>query len=290
MTIVVLSLLLLIPGGMIKNLIRERQDRSQDTIEKINDKWSDSQTLCAPIVVIPFTTTKFDKDKKTYVEEHFLNVTPKNLNIEVTLEPEEKHYGIFKSILYKSKIHFEGNFSELKDLKIDNSELHFEKAKFIIGVTDLRGVSKNPICTINNTPLEATVGIFDLLSVSNNNDSDYPERLESLYFSTQGKTMMIELADLSFSDSLYFDCKMELNGSNSISFIPVGQSTEVKVEGQWESPSFIGGFSPNSEIENNAFKASWNILSFNREIPKIGLITQFQIWMKVHSALILLKR
>lgn len=37
-TIVVLILLLLIPGAMIQDLIKERQNRSRETILKINDK------------------------------------------------------------------------------------------------------------------------------------------------------------------------------------------------------------------------------------------------------------
>jgi inner membrane protein len=38
--IAVMSLLLLIPESMIENLIRERELRSIETVEKINEKWS----------------------------------------------------------------------------------------------------------------------------------------------------------------------------------------------------------------------------------------------------------
>jgi len=60
---------------------------------------------------------------------------------------------------------------------------------------------------------------------------------------------------------------MQLNGSSAISFIPIGQQTDVTVKGQWQSPSFIGSFSPESTIDNKQFSASWRILSFNRDIP-----------------------
>ena len=69
-TIGILILLLLIPGAMIQDLIRERQERSRETVQKISDKWSLSQTLCAPILIVPFTTTKFDQDQKQFKEEH----------------------------------------------------------------------------------------------------------------------------------------------------------------------------------------------------------------------------
>ena len=52
-----LTIILLIPGLMIQNLIEERQNRSLETIEKINNKWSNAQTFCGPIISIPYSTT-----------------------------------------------------------------------------------------------------------------------------------------------------------------------------------------------------------------------------------------
>ena len=246
--IALLTLLLLNPGAMIQNLIRERQERSRETIWKINDKWSGPQTLCAPLLCVPYTTIKLDKDKKPYYEEHTLYITPKELTINVSLTPEERYYGIYKAILYKSDIHFEGNFSELAGLQIDNSELHFDKAQIAIGITDLRGVSENPNFKIGDTMLETTVGETGL--------------------SILGKSLIVNLKNNGLTDSLPFSCEMKLNGSSSINFIPIGQQTAVTVGGQWQSPSFIGGFSPESIVDKEQFNASWNILSFNRDIPE----------------------
>jgi inner membrane protein len=244
-----LILILLVPGAMIQNLIGERQERSRETIYKINDKWSRSQTLCAPLLLIPYTTTKLDKDKKLYYEEHTLYITPKELKINAVLAPEERYYGIYKAILYKSDIHFKGNFSGLGNLKIDNSKLHFEKAQIAIGITDLRGVAQNPDFKIGGKALETTVGIVRLSTIS--------------------KTLIVNLKDISLTEGLHFDCTMQLNGSGAIGFIPIGQHTAVTVNGQWQSPSFIGSFSPESTVDKEQFKASWNILSFNREIPEM---------------------
>ncbi len=270
-TIAILTLLLLIPSAMIQNLIGERKERSRETVQKINDKWSHSQTLCAPLLLIPYTTTKLDKDKKTYEEEHTLYITPKALKVNATLTPEERHYGIYKAILYKSNIHFEGNFSELAQLKIDNSKLHFDKAQIAIGVTDLRGVTQNPDFRVDNKTLETTVGVVQLFSVSEQVDSENDAKYVRVSYPSStkisGKTLIVELKNIGWQDSLRFSCNMQLNGSSSLSFIPIGQHTTVAVSGQWQSPSFIGSFSPESAIDEKQFKADWNILSFNREIP-----------------------
>jgi inner membrane protein len=276
-TIVLLILILLIPGAMIQNLIKERQERSHETIQKINDKWSHSQTLCAPLLIVPYTTTKLDNDKKPYYEEHTLYITPKELKINVSLTPEERHYGIYKAILYKSDIHFEGNFSELANLKIENSNLHFDKAQIAIGITDLRGVTQNPDFKIGDKMFKTTVGVVKLFSVSENFVEEEVTRYGSKdpYSSgrnVSGKTLIVNLKDIGLTDtllqSLNFDCKMKLNGSSSLNFIPIGQHTSVTINGQWPSPSFIGSFSPESTIDKKQFNASWNILSFNRDIPE----------------------
>jgi len=272
-TIAILILILLIPSTMIQNLIKERQDRSRETVQKINDKWSRSQTLCAPLLLVPYTTTQLDKDKKLYYEEHTLYITPKFLKINTSLTPEERYYGIYKAILYKSDIHFEGSFSGLTKLKIDNSELHLDKAQIAIGITDLRGVTQNPDFKIGDKNLEATVGVVKLFSVYENDDADdiskYGSRVSySRSVNISSKTLIVNLKNVTLTDSLFFDCTMKLNGSGAISFIPIGQNTAVTLNGQWQSPSFIGSFSPESAVDNKQFNANWNILSFNREIPE----------------------
>ncbi|MDR1156670.1 MAG: cell envelope integrity protein CreD [Bacteroidales bacterium] len=273
-TIALLILILLIPGVMIQDLIKERKDRSRETVQRINDKWSRSQTLCAPLLLVPYTTGKLDKDKKLYYEEHTLYITPKDLKINATLTPEERHYGIYKAILYKSDIHFEGNFSELANLKIDNSEIHFNKAQIAIGITDLRGVTQNPNFKIGDKTFETTVGVVKLFSVSENiavEDAVEYSSQGSYFHSANilGKTLIVNLKDINLTDSLHFNCAMQLNGSSAISFIPIGQHTAVTLDGQWKSPSFIGRFSPESTVSKEQFNASWNILSFNREIPEM---------------------
>jgi len=247
-TIAILTLVLLIPGALIQNLITEREHRSLETVRKINDKWGDAQILGAPLLTIPYTTVKFDKDKKPYYEDHTLNITPEELKIDVRLTPEVRHYGIYKAILYKSEISFEGNFPSLADLRTDVGENHhFDDAQIAIGVTDLKGVAQNPHLKVNGKQLKTNFGKLRYYSV--------------------GRTLVADLKGVNLTDGLRFECVMRLNGSSSISFIPLGRHTEVTVDGQWQSPSFIGGFSPETAIDKEKFTAVWNVLNFNRDIP-----------------------
>lgn len=252
-----LTLILLIPGIMIQDLIRERQNRSVETIEKINAKWSNAQTICGPILSIPYTTTHEGSNNKTMLQEHILNITPENLNINTQLYPEERYYGIYKTILYKSELDISGNFEKINFQKIDNNTIHWDQAFLTIGVSDLRGITDNIDFTFDNKqyPVEA----------AGNND-----RL-------MGKVLVISLNN---PDSLLtghasnFNCKLKLNGSSNINFIPIGKTSKVHVAGTWKSPGFIGNFSPEHTITENGFDANWSILRFNRSIPETWIDNQ----------------
>ncbi|MDR0830368.1 MAG: cell envelope integrity protein CreD [Prevotellaceae bacterium] len=279
--VAILALLLLIPSVMVQNLIEERQRRSSDTVLKINDKWSLSQTVCAPILVVPYTTTVFDTKNKPYVtEEHKLYITPKNLKIEANLQPEERHYGIFKAILYKSGISLSGNFTNFTSQKIENSVLHFDKAYIAIGVSDLRGITQNVDFKINDKKLDAQVQVGGN-SESTHYDEVAAEQVVEIVASDvenvdvievgneefMGKTLIIPLKDV-VENNFRFSCNLKLNGSSNIKFIPIGQTTNVNIGGNWTSPSFVGAFTPEYTIDKDSFNADWNILSFNRNIPE----------------------
>lgn len=252
-----LTIILLIPGIMIQDLIRERQDRSVETIEKINAKWSNAQTICGPVLTIPYTTTHVDANNKTVLQEHTISITPENLNIDTQLFPEERYYGIYKTILYKSEIDLSGNFDKINYQKTDNSTIHWEQAYLTIGVSDLRGITENISFTLDNKlyPVEAA-GNYDRL---------------------MGKILVVSLnnADtLLTGQPLNFNCKIKLNGSSNINFIPIGKTSKVHAAGTWKSPGFIGNFSPEHTITENGFDANWSVLRFNRSIPETWIDNQ----------------
>lgn len=252
-----LTIILLIPGIMIQDLIRERQDRSVETIEKINAKWSNAQTICGPVLTIPYTTTHMDANNKTVLQEHTISITPENLNIDTQLFPEERYYGIYKTILYKSEIDLSGNFDKINYQKTDNSTIHWEQAYLTIGVSDLRGITENISFTLDN--------------------KQYPVEAAGNYDRLMGKILVVSLnnADtLLTGQPLNFNCKIKLNGSSNINFIPIGKTSKVHVAGTWKSPGFIGNFSPEHTITENGFDANWSVLRFNRSIPETWIDNQ----------------
>ena len=257
-----LTLTLLIPQAMITGLIDERKERSEETIQIINEKWSNPQTICGPIITVPYsvkitereTVNKEIRTKTSYHHRQF-RLTPSALNIDVKLFPEEKYYGIYKTTLYKSELHISGNFDNLDEFEdfdgsSDNTPKHWNEAYITIGISDLKGLVSSAEFTLNGKVYQAQAdGSVDWFS---------------------GNTLKFPLKDFQKSEDgkNEFSCRISLKGSKNIRFVPVGRTTSVDVSGKWSSPSFIGKFSPDKTIEKDSFSAKWYILHFNRNIPE----------------------
>lgn len=245
-----LTLIMLIPGFMIQNLISERQKRSEETIQKINAKWSNAQTINGPVLVIPYTTTLMDEKKNVVAENHTLNIVPEMLNIHTGLIPEERHYGIYKSILYKSDIELSGKFRKPDFQLPENSKVNWKEATVRIGISDLRGLTNELDFVLNGSHFKAEAG------------GEQDAIGQGLVISLMNSTL------LQSGNELAFTCHLKLNGSSDINFIPVGKTTHVQMTGAWKSPGFIGSFSPEYKIDDKGFTANWNVLHFNRNIPE----------------------
>ena len=246
MIIAALTLILLIPNSMIQSLIRERQQRSYETIEKINEKWSLAQTICGPILSIPYEIHDSSR-QNLHILQYQFHITPEELVVDAKLLPEERYYGIYKTILYKSDITISGKFAKFKNIKAH--KILWEEAFITMGVSDLKGITNNVIFTFNNQPYTAE---------SKGNDRNIGKKL----------TANIQDSELSQKEELAFECRLNLNGSSKIEFIPVGKSTKVQVAGAWKSPGFIGNFSPEYTINEQGFDATWNVMHFNHSIPE----------------------
>lgn len=248
--IAVLIVLLLIPGTMIQSLIEERQERSREAIERINEKWSNAQTLCAPVLSIPFTIKQPDGDGNLVTKDHVLNITPELLNIDTKLLPEKRHYGIYKTILYKSEINISGQFEKIDIDQMASGVIHWDKAFIRIGLTDLRGVTNNSL-TLNGKSYTTEAGG----STNKLIGKELIAKLDGRIFEENNKPYT-------------FEYKMSLNGSGSINYIPIGKTTTVHVSGDWSDPGFVGNFSPEHTPVEKGFDATWSVLRFNRNIPE----------------------
>ena len=268
MSIGFLVLILLIPSSWIESLITERQSRAESVIQEISAKWSGEQSMVGPILVIPFIQReKIDKGKdgieiREWTEKAFF--LPEKLDITGKVDPQILHRGIFEAAVYESELNLTANFNipDFVKLNIAETDVLWKESYLILGLNDLRGISKNPTIKIGDQELlgepSSQIGLTN--QYKNGND----EANANVMSSENGIIAPLQWqskADFSSSASI----KLNLKGSSMLYFVPVGKTTRVSLQGPWASPSFDGSFLPSSRDVNEAgFTAQWDILHYNR--------------------------
>ena len=147
--ITVLVMFLLIPTAMVEGIIKERSRVQRNTINEVSEKWGQGQTITGPYISIPFDNYVENYSKKdsafiTTKHTKWLNVLPEKLDITGAILPEKRYRGIYEVVVYESDLTLSGTFNsiDLKQFDIDPKDVHFEKAKLNVGITDLKGIEK----------------------------------------------------------------------------------------------------------------------------------------------------
>ena len=269
-----LILILLIPSAWIESLIYERQQRADQVIDEVTDKWSGSQTIAGPVLIIPYKKQevidrgKDGKEIREVVEKAFF--LPDQLDVNGNLSPQILHRGIFDAVVYESLTKINARFTrpDFKTLSIPEEMVMWNEAYMVFGITDLRGISDTLTFMAGDQYLAAEPSNNIGVAVRKSNKpnlSEYEYEKPSLPDATGNGI----LARLNWENAESFagdiSIKLKLKGSRRLDFIPAGKTTSVKLTGTWNNPSFDGEFLPDSrEITESGFSATWKILHFNR--------------------------
>ena len=267
-----LVLVLLIPTEGIQDLIVERQQRAGEVMQEVAMKWSGSQTISGPVLVIPYRkqeTIDRGKDgveRREVVQKAFF--LPENLEIKGKVNPEMLHRGIFDAVVYESALQIKSSFNkpDFKELGIAEDMVLWNGAHMVFGITDLRGISDNPTFAVGEENFVPEPSRNLGVSVLSRNDDN------TLYTSDNRRDILSSsgiATKLNWENAEAFNgnvnIKLNLKGSSRLNFIPVGKTTDVKIDGPWADPSFDGEFLPAArEISPEGFSASWKVLHFNR--------------------------
>jgi inner membrane protein len=256
-----LVLLLLIPKSMITDLIREREGSLTDVANDISGKWSGSQQVAGPLLVIPYMYSAVSENGKVIQFKKFAYFLPDSLDIESIVTPEKRYRGIYSIIVYKSDITLSGNYPgpDFASLGIRDQDVLWSEAAMQVGISDLRGIVEDVKVDWNSRKFGFSPG--------NTNKQQIPSGISA------------NLAGLSGTESGgRFNIKLSLKGSENLWFLPLGKVTKARASSTWNAPSFTGAFLPDQrEVNNDGFNAVWKVLHFNRNYPQ-AWADQVQSW------------
>jgi inner membrane protein len=257
--IAVVTLVLLIPALMIQSLISERQLRRDEAILDVFDKWGNVQTVSGPILSVPYKTVVKLNDGNIQTVKNYAHLLPDDLIINGNINPEVRYRGIYETVLYNSEINFNGSFSpkEINTLNIPEQNILWDEAFVSIGITDMKGIKELIKLNWNKDEVTTNPGIptIDVLQ--------------------SGVSARVNITE---SNKYEFSFDINLNGSESIFFTPLGKQTKVSLNSDWNTPSFAGQYLPAARnITKENFNAEWNILHLNRNYPQVWLGNSNQI-------------
>jgi inner membrane protein len=233
---------------MIQSLIEERQTYRNEAAREVSKGWAGNQLVSGPILSVVCAQENKDKDGKILTKKTKTHLLPETLNYDVKLIPEKRYRGIYEVMLYRAKIKMDGVFNTaelnkaISDKKLDESFVSFN-------LSDLRGMQKDSHLKWNESDHTLIAGLLSHNVLSNGFHS---------------------LVPISENNNQYkFEIELFVNGLDNLEFLPVGKTTNVKIESSWNNPSFSGAFLPSARKVNDAgFTATWTINSFNRPFPQ----------------------
>jgi inner membrane protein len=252
----IMTLFLMIPMAFISSLISERERTARDATEEVHRKWSSAQTIVGPILTIPFYEIPTEKDGKKEKTLNVLQILPETLFIRGEAKTQELKRGLYEIVVYNAPIELKGNFI-LPEAFYNLSEealreIFVEEAMLNIGISDLRGISEQVNMKWGDQQLIFNSGIQQTTIVSS------------------GVSAHVNLKTLLDERTVEFSVRLELKGSETLRFAPLGKTTVVNLQSNCATPSFTGAFLPdNRDVNNDGFKGEWKVMDLNRNYPQM---------------------
>ena len=257
-----LALLLLIPLGLVRDTLRERQGRYNEAVASITEPWGGSQRIIGPVLVVPFTynveTEEWvyiggnrTKEKKvhTFTREAFF--LPDQLNVQGVLEPSARKRSIHTAHVYSATLQITGRFDkpDLAFTGIANAQPQWERARVCFVVSDLRGVRETLALVWAGQPVSMRPG--------------------ANLASAQDPGLHAILPAHAAQDAAEFSLTLTLNGSDTFMLAPLARGTKMSLKSPWPDPSFCGDHLPvQRTITPGGFDAQWEMSFYSRALPQ----------------------
>jgi inner membrane protein len=261
-----LTLLMLIPLGMIEDLVMERADRQSDVDSQIVGQWGGPQTVLGPILAVPYryvTEAGDAASQRTAVSRLFF--LPKHLNVAADMKAERRAKSIYEVLVYGGTVKLTGSFEGLGAPRPDipPEMIDWANAKLLVGIADLSAIRGLQVSVAGKPPVaEDALQPADAISSS-----------------------LAAAASLSTADvakPVDFAVSIDLRGSATLNFVPAADDTRVALQADWPHPDFSGRVLPDDRtITDHGFTAHWSLGVLNRGFPsswRLGELNPETLW------------
>lgn len=271
----VLALMLCIPLFMVWGLVKEREANYRLATAEIGRQWGADQTVNGPYLAVPVVQQWIErKDDKNIVRRQTREVliAPDRLDLAADAETMKRKRGIHEAIVYQSKMAVGATFTgpDLVALSDQIVSVDWSRAKLLLSLSDMKGIVDISVKRDGSAQMEVEPGLgLDARMADQFSQSGLhvPLDLSNDFGSSQSSSS-------GSAKTIVFDLAMTIKGSQTMSFVPVGESTKVSLESIWPHPSFSGTFLPSDrEVSEEGFKADWTVSKLARSIPQLSFVS-----------------
>lgn len=257
LALVVIIVILMGGLGMIANVVTDRQHYRNEAIESIASSYAGSQAIMGPLIHSScveswneITTTGVAPNIQTRVEEKrrefLLTAMPQVLRVQSGASMDQRERNLHKVNTFNLKTRITAQWEPLTSLRPQatkaNSRMECGDPILMVSIKDPRGI-RTAALKVGSMAMQLRPGTF------------HPSYTRGLHAS---------LADSLRHQStpLHADIDLELVGTESASFVPLGGTTDVEITSSWPHPSFAGRFLPSErEVRADGFLARWRLSS-----------------------------
>src|SRR5450759_1376245 len=265
-----LTLILLVPLSMIREVISARQQRQFEVEQTVAANSAGQQVLLGPILAISYVekvvTKTLDDGKRETITvtdvDRLALFMPETLNIENVATVEAKYKGLYKALVFENKGSWRARFAVPANLglDIDPKMINAGRAYLAVGVSDVRGIIAQPRLRWGASPLSVMQGT---------RLASFPQGIHA------------EIGRLESKDAQTYEVALDLAiiGTGTLSYAPIGDLMTVRLKSPWPHPNFIGRFLPREKsITDSGFSAQWEKTHFgtaNNDLIRRGAAIEF---------------
>jgi inner membrane protein len=257
---VFISILLLLPLGMIREQITQRSGYQNEVNAEISRTAAGAQAVTGPVLAIVYriqtpqgefrdmNTGEMKTRYAALASERTDTLPGENLDITGRAGVELRYRGIYQARLYHLDLNVAGSFTvpaELVSVAQNEGELVEARAVLLFGVSDLRGLDVDPEVTVNGRALRFK--------------TPKDTRFDGV---VQGPRLELELGRLKIGQAtrIEYAFPLKLTGTAGFAIAPTAESNHIRLESDWHHPAFLGRFLPRQrQIDKNGFSAEWDI-------------------------------
>ncbi len=247
-----LLLILQIPMSYVSGLIYERQSMQTQAQNEIAQRWGGTQHIGSPMLSVQYKKNIKTKDKdgteKIVSYQYEDQVLAADFKAKIDLDANKRYLGIYEVPVFTVKVQLSGFIEIDPDLHLGKHD-SWSINQLFLPIKEMRGLKS-----------------IDKILINEQN-----AKLSQQQHKYEGLTgLNVSLKDFSQQTRLNYEIDLTLSGSEQFDIIPLAGQTQVKIQSNWPSPSFIGNFLPtNREISPEGFVANWQVNELNHNFGRV---------------------